>query len=211
LDRRRVRSALVLAAAFACLALTIPASPVAACSGALVTFEKIRTGAQRIVIGTIVETDQIDGAADRVTLRIEAVIRGVSGPQLILEPPTFMGCDGRITEPVGSRLLVATAPRFFSVGPAEEMHPYWRLLEGDVVEPAGVDDPDPDHMRLAGLVADLGGVPVTSPEPAANSDPASAPATSTGIAVAIVAVTFLAAAALFVTVVAAARRRRGES
>ena len=194
----RGRLAGLMAAAGASLAIALWAAPVEACSGATVTFEKIRTGAQRIVIGTIVERDAIKGAADRVTLRVEAVIRGVSGRELVLEPPTFMGCDGRIMEPVGSRLIVASAPRFFSVGPAEEMHPYWRLLAGDIVEPAGVDDQDPDHTRLAGLIVDLGGMPAAA---VATEGPDPAPIVPPLVLAAV------AGAVFFVTLVLLARSR----
>jgi hypothetical protein len=178
-----------------------------ACSGASVTFEKVRIHAQRIVIGTIVEADLEDGVAQRLTFRVDAVVRGVAGPEVVLEPPTYMGCDGRIMEPVGTRLLVATAPRFFGVGPAEEMHPYWRLLAGNVVEPAGVDDPDPDHLRLDGLLADLGGLPVTSAEPADASDAVS-PAGGGEMVVPIIVATLLGAAALFTGAWRLARRRQ---
>lgn len=207
MSRQRSRSALVIVAALACVALSGPFYRVSACTGALVTFEKIRVGAQRIVIGTLVEADLNDGVAERVTLRVEAVVRGVSGPEVVLEPPTFMGCDGRIMEPVGSELLVATGPRYFGVGPAVEMHPYWRVLEGDVLEAVGVDDVDPDHTRLAGLVADLGGVAITSPEPAAVAEPDS-PADRGALPLAIAVATMLAAVALFTGAWRLARRRQ---
>jgi hypothetical protein len=175
-----------------------------------VSFESIRTGAERIVVASVVDVDTADGVSDRVTLRVERLLRGVSGPEIVLEPPTFMSCGGRMEEPIGARLVVATGPHYFSASPPEELHPYWRVLPGDVVEPAGVDDLDPDHSRLDGLVADLGGgLPAASIEPEAVLEPPSSPDTSGGLAV--VVVTFLAAAVLFVTVVAAARRRRSSS
>jgi len=181
---------------------------VTACSGALVTFEKVRIGAQRIVVGTIIEGGLVDGVAERITLRVDSVIRGVSGPEVVLEPPTFMGCDGRITEAVGSRLIVATGPHYFSASPPQEMHPYWRLLEGDVVEAVGVDDPDPDHTRLVGLVADLGGLPAAPSEPDAVVDPASAPDRGGIVAAAIVVATLLTATVLFAAVILVERKRR---
>jgi hypothetical protein len=202
----------MLAAAFAAIVLWAPAAPVAACSGATVSFESIRTGAERIVVATIVAVDTADAVPTRVTLAVQQVLRGVSGPEIVLEPPTFMGCGGQMDEPIGARLVVATGPHYFSASPPEELHPYWRVLPGDVVEPAGVDDPDPDHSRLGGLVADLGGgLPGASIEPEAVVEPPSSPDTSAGLAVAIVVVTFLAAAVLFGSVVAAARGRRGKS
>jgi hypothetical protein len=173
-----------------------------------VSFEQIRIGATRIVVASIVDVDTTDGAPDRVTLRVHSVLRGVSGPELILEPPTYMGCDGRMNEPIGTRLIVATGPHYFADSPPQEMHPYWRVEPGDIVVPAGVDDPDPNHARLAGLIAEFGGLPVPPVEPEPVAEPVSAPAPSALLTLAIVVGTMLAAVALFAVVVVAARKRR---
>jgi hypothetical protein len=89
------------------------------------------------------------------------------------------------------------------------MHPYWRLPPGGVVVPAGVDDPDPEHATLDGLLADLGGLAAdpAEPGPEAVVEP-SALAPDVLAAFAIVAGTMLAVAVLFAVVVIAARRGR---
>ena len=204
--RRSVRTGPVLAAAFAWLASSMPASA-AACSGSPVSFEQIRTGAERIVIASIVDVDKVDGVSHRVTLRVERLLRGVSGPDVILEPPTYMGCGGQMNEPVGARLVVATGPHYFSASPPEEMHPYWLVLAGDKVVPAGVDDPDPDHTRLDGLIEEFGALPAAA-EPQAPIDPITEPELSPGMPLAIVVATLLAVVALFGAVAIAARRGR---
>ena len=208
MDRRRPRSALALAAAIASVALSLPVSHVTACSGATVSFEQIRTGADRIVIGTVIDVDATEDVSERILLRVEAVLRGVSGPEVVLEPPTFMGCGGRMDEPVGARLVVATGPHYFSASPPEELHPYWRVLPGDVVEPAGVDDPDPDHSRLDGLLAAFGGRAAATVEPEAIVEPVPPPDQIAIVAVAIVVATLLAAAAVFTGAWSLARRHR---
>jgi hypothetical protein len=180
----------------------------AACSGSPVSFEQIRTGAERIVIASIVDVDEVDGVSNRVTLRVERLLRGVSGPDVTLEPPTYMGCGGQMNEPVGARLVVATGPHYFSASPPEEMHPYWLVLAGDRVVPAGVDDPDPDHTRLDGLIEEFGALPAGSVEPESVVDPVRPPDGSGIAAIAIVGATLLAAVAVFTGAWRLGRRHR---
>jgi hypothetical protein len=201
-DGARVWRKWIGAAAVAVLAFSVAASPVGACSGAPVSFEQIRTGATRIVVASVVEVESID----KITLEVHSVLRGMSGRELVLEPPTYMGCDGRMQEPVGARLIVATGPHFFADSPAQEMHPYWRIEPGDIVVPAGVDDPNPDHTRLAGLIAEFGGFPVPPVEPEALVEQGPGPGVL--LVTAIVVAMMLAVVALFGALIVVARKGR---
>ena len=85
-------------ASAACLAALAGAvaSPVVACSAAAVPAEEIRAEAERIVVGTIVAQAGDPEAPDRIAISVEAVIRGVATPEVVLAPPTYAGCDSRI-------------------------------------------------------------------------------------------------------------------
>jgi hypothetical protein len=139
------------------------------CSGAQVPEDEIRREAERIVVGTIVARKGDPGAPDAIALRVDGVIRGVTPAQLVLQPPTYMGCDGRIAEPVGTRIVVATAPQYFDAAPPEELHPYWIVLPDGTVDPVGLETDQPPGRTLDDLAASLGGS-VRAIDAAASTD-----------------------------------------
>jgi hypothetical protein len=139
------------------------------CSGAQVPEDEIRREAERIVVATIVARKGDPGAPDAIALRVDGVIRGVTPAQLVLQPPTYMGCDGRIAEPVGTRIVVATAPQYFDAAPPEELHPYWIVLPDGTVDPVGLETDQPPGRTLDDLAASLGGS-VRAIDAAASTD-----------------------------------------
>jgi hypothetical protein len=171
------------------------------CSGAQVPEDEIRREAERIVVGTIVARKGDPGAPDAIALRVDGVIRGVTPAQLVLQPPTYMGCDGRIAEPVGTRIVVATAPQYFDAAPPEELHPYWIVLPDGTVDPVGLETDQPPGRTLDDLAASLGGS-VTAIDAAASTDDGSPDSMIVG------AVTALVVGAAVVLGAAAVARRR---
>lgn len=161
----RTRLALAFAVSVAALAPAVVPMPVAACSGARVEYAEIRNEATRIVVGTIIDRRGDPAAPDAIAVRVERLIRGVSPIDLVLEPPDYMGCDGRIAEPIGTRLVIATGRRFFDAAPPNDLHPYWIVGPGDILDPAGVESADPAIRTVSDLAAAVGGemVPVTVP------------------------------------------------
>jgi hypothetical protein len=140
------------------LSLAPPSTSTAsACSGARVEFAEIRAEATRIVLGSVTATRGHPDAPDAIEIRVEHVIRGRAPASLVLAPPDYMGCEGRIAERVGTRLVIATGTRFFDAAPPTELHPYWIVGPGDVVDPVGVEGADPAIRTLDDLVASLGG------------------------------------------------------
>jgi hypothetical protein len=153
--------------------LTVASPPAAsACSGARVEFSEIRAEATRIVVGTIVATRGDPLNPDVIAIRVEALIRGSAPAQLVLQPPVYMGCDGLIAEPIGTRLVVATGRRFFDAAPPQDLHPYWIVRADNTLEAAGVENPDPAVRTLEDLVGALGGALVLAPSnPAPEETP----------------------------------------
>lgn len=138
----------------ACL---LHAAPVAACSGASVPIDEIRGEAVRIVVGTIVAQHGDAGAPDAIAIEVDAVIRGEAPTELVLQPPTFMGCDGRIAEPIGTRVVVATASQYFDASPPQDLHPYWVVRANGIAEPVGVDAGGAPGLPIEELASWLGG------------------------------------------------------
>ncbi len=184
---------------------------VAACSGALVTFDEVKAEATRIVVGTIRATQGDPEAPEGLAITVEAVVRGAPVREIFLLPPAFMGCDGRITEPIGARLLIATGPQYFDANPPEDLHPYWLIGPGDVLQPAGVEDPDVTHQTLGDLVKALGGELVRVPAPDAVETVDQSPGVADELPVAVFALALIAAAASVFGVVALVARRRAAS
>lgn len=122
-------------------------------------------------MGTIVASRGNPLGPDVIAIRVEALIRGSAPTQLVLEPPVFMGCEGRIAEPIGTRLVIATGQRYFDAAPPQDLHPYWIVRADNTLEAAGVENPDPGVRTLEDLVGALGGELILAP-----TDP---PATAT--------------------------------
>lgn len=164
----------VLAAAGAALAAVAAPPPAAACSGARVEFAEIRAEASRIVVGTITASRGDPLGPDAIAIRVERLIRGSSPVDLILDPPDYMGCDGRIAEPIGTRLVIATGLQFFDAAPPNDLHPYWIVGPDGVLDPAGVENADPAVRTVDDLVMAVGGglTPVPVPmDPAVQAAP----------------------------------------
>ena len=191
--------------AIAAVALaSVSAAPVAACSGAMVEVADIRGEATRIVVGTIVGTRGDAQAPDALAIEIDSVIRGTSPATLVLEPPSYMGCDGRIFEPIGTRLVVATGPHYLSAAPPQELHPYWVVRADGTAEPVGVSAEGAPRQSLDELAAWLGGslVPV-EPETEPAPEPADGWSTLSRLPIGL----FLAGIAALVLVAIAGFRR----
>ncbi|MBA2720029.1 MAG: hypothetical protein H0U52_12455 [Chloroflexi bacterium] len=143
-----------------------------ACSGARVEYSEIRAEATRIVVGTIIASRGDPLAPDVLAIRVDRLIRGSSPAQLVLQPPEFMGCDGPIGEPVGTRLIIATGQRFFDAAPPQDLHPYWIVRADNTVDPVGVESHDPAVRTLDDLVVALGGeLNVASTDPPVEVSP----------------------------------------
>ncbi len=184
---------------------------VAACSGARVTFEEINAEATRIVVGTIRAIRWDQEAPDGMAITVEAVVRGAAAPEIFPLPPTYMGCDGRNPEPVGARLLIATGPHYFDASPPKDLHPYWLIGPADIVEPAGVEDPDVRHRTLGDLVDALDGdlVPVPTPDSVETFDQSPGVGDEPPIALVVLALVATAASVLGVVALVARRRAPG--
>lgn len=115
------------------------------------------------MVGTVVASRGDPLGPDVIAIRVERLIRGSSPAQLVLQPPDYMGCDGRIAEPVGTRLVIATGRRFFDAAPPTDLHPYWIVRADNTLDPAGVESHDPAVRTLDDLVAALGGAPIVAP------------------------------------------------
>lgn len=161
--RARLQAAIGGALVLVGLLVVLGAPPVRACSGALVGYAEIRDEATRIVLGRVAGREV--GAGGEMTsllIHVDAVIRGSAPAELVLDPPTYMGCEGRIDEPVGAQLVIATGPQYFDAAVTGDLHPYWLVRDDGTVDPIGVWQEDPGIRTLDELVADLGGrlVPV---------------------------------------------------
>jgi hypothetical protein len=208
----RQRPVLIVLAALASVVGVMSISgDAAACSGAMVTFDQVNAGANRIVVGTVRAVRGDPAAPDGLAITVESVVRGRPAQEVLLLPPSYMGCDGRIAEPVGARLVIATGPRYFDAGPPEDLHPYWLIGAAGVLIPAGVDDPNPQHRTLDDLVAALGGelTPIASAVPgeAAAQAAVTDPGEAVGVPLAAVIGGLIAATiTVFAAAMVAARR-----
>ena len=119
-------------------------------------FSEIRAEASRIVVGTVVVKRGHPEAPDAIAVRVEQLLRGESGPNLVLEPPDYMGCDGRIVVPIGTRLVIATGDRFFDAAPRNDLHPYWIVNADGSLDPEGVESADPTLRTMADLARAFG-------------------------------------------------------
>ena len=158
----RAHAALVALAASGLLPIVAPSAALA-CSGARVQYGEIRAEATRIIVGTITASRGDPLAPNVIAIRVERLIRGSSPAQLVLQPPEFMGCDGRIGEPVGTRLVIATGRRFFDASPPKDLHPYWIVRADNTLDPAGVESHDPAVRNLDDLVAAFASAAILAP------------------------------------------------
>ena len=175
------------------------AGSVEACSGASVPAEEIRREAARIVVGTIVARQDVGGAPETLVIAVDSVIRGESPRELVLRPPTYMGCDGRILEPIGTRVVVATGQQYFDAAPPADLHPYWVVRADGIAEPVGLDAGGAPGLPLEELAAWLGGT--------VNEVPATVEPDDTGLLGSVVLPLLVAGIALVAAVTWVARQR----
>jgi hypothetical protein len=184
----------------------VSGAPVAACSGAMVEVSDIRGQATRIVVGTIVGARGDAQAPDALAIEVDSVIRGTSPATLVLEPPSYMGCDGRIFEPIGTRVVVATGPHYFSASPPQELHPYWVVRADGTADPVGISAEGLPRQSLGDLAAWLGGS-LMAVEP--EAEPAPAPALGwTAISFVLIGLFVGGMAVLVLVAIAGFRRSR---